>query len=280
MPYSSREQAGPCPPALAAQGSKLAKALAKIDTYEDTGDELHLIGAGQVLARFAPAHRLWPRSTLLEGATFWAAAEVGGDATAGDDRLTLNLVGGNATGNAGACKYSGHVRHGHGEITFWNLAATSGPCREARLHAHLDALTRATHYTLESDALVLRAADGSVLARFQANAGDITGTWRLVDVAGRSPPAAIELWLPDGKMRGVKSCADSRARIRLGDGMVVLIPAPSAWQSECRLAGTAGPGLPPSISRATWYEVSGDELTFFDDGKKIAVWRRVRPTAQ
>ena len=281
-PYSSREQGDPCPPALEAQGARLADALAKVETYEDAGNELRLIGAGQILARFALVRGLWPPSVLPGGATFWLSVEVGGDATAGDDRLTLNLVGRNVIGRAGSCQYSGHVRHGHGEITFWNLSTVSGSCRETRVHALLDALARATHYAMEWNALVLSAADGFVLARFQVNASDVMGTWRLVEVAGRSSFAAIDLSLPDGKMKGGKSCDAWFGRIRLGDGMVVFSPAPSEAQSECRLYRTpiAEPGLPRNLSRARRYEVSGDELTFFDDGKKIAVWRRVGSTKQ
>lgn len=187
VPYSSRDDGDPCPPALEAQGTKLADALAKVETYEDAGNELRLIGAGQVLARFVPGH-LWPRSDLPGNAAFWISVEVGGDATAGDDRVTLNLVGRNVIGRAGSCKYSGHVRHGHGEITLWNLSTASRPCSETRVPALLDALARATHYATEPDAIVVRAADGLVLARFHLNTGDVRGTWRLVEVAGRLHP--------------------------------------------------------------------------------------------
>ena len=71
-------------------------------------------------------------------------------------------------------------------------------------------------------------------------------------------------------MTGVKSCDVSFGRIRLGDGMVVFSPASSAARQECWLYRTpiAGPGLPHKFSRANRYEVSGDELTFFDDGEE------------
>ena len=150
VPYSSREQGDPCPPALEAQGARLADALAKVETYEDAGNELRLIGAGQVLARFAPVRSLRPPSALPGSATFWLSVEVGGDATGGDDRLTLNLVGRNVTGRAGSCRYSGHVRHGHGEITFWNLSTVPGACRE-------NSRSRPARRTCARDALRHRA---------------------------------------------------------------------------------------------------------------------------
>jgi hypothetical protein len=144
---------------------------------------------------------------------------------------------------------------------------------------------RATHYATEPDAIVVRAADGLVLARFHLNTGDVRGTWRLVEVAGRPVSASIELWLRGGKMKGVSRCHVDK--VQLGDGMVVLSPPSSAVRRECRIAGSpkdrtpeAVPGLPRALAEAKRYEVSGDELTFFDDSRKIMVWRRAWPTAR
>src|SRR5262245_23962764 len=253
-----------CPPALAAQASALADVLGRAERYEQAADELRLLSGSEVLARFASSLSAWPPSTLAVGdATHWTTVEIGGSAMAADDRPTLSIAVQQLVGRARSCAYSGNVRHGHGEIAFWNLAAT-GSCDDARVDELLTALAAAARYELVGDALVLSSADGAPLVRLTVASlsPELAGAWRLVELAGERPiSVSMRLTLPDGRLSGTVACNILGGRVRLGGGMVAFPVNGPVMMTLLACPGWRGPHANLGIlSRARRYEASGDQL--------------------
>jgi heat shock protein HslJ len=277
-PEPSKVPARPCSPSLELQTAKLAAALAGIESYDLAQNELRLIAGGRVLARLA-SDPSWQKSVLApRDATFWTAVEIGGNAVPADDRVTLNLIAHNVIVKANACRSSGYVRHGHGEIEFWNLSVVSRPCEDLSARALLAALAQASRYESDRDTLVLHAADGAVVGRFQANISDaVTGSWLLVEVGGQRP--TISLTLMDGRTGGSVACNSLSGRVRLGDGIIAFPDGLMTTLKAC-----PGKSLPQTdlttLVRAERYEASQDRLTFFDNsGNVVARFARLNRQA-
>jgi len=256
-----------CPPAVVAQAAKLADAMAKADRYEQVAGELRLMAGAEVVARFTAAAPAWPASDLAVGdATFWTVVEIAGQVAPADDRPTLNLVVQQATGRARSCAYSADVRHGHGEIVFWNLAASES-CGDAGVGVLLAALAEATRYEVQGSALVLYSTDGVVLTRLEAGTShELTGTWRLIELAGERPSSVnMVLTLPDGRIRGTVDCNSLSGRIRLGDGMVAFPAGGRVMMTLLRCPGRASNANIGTLSQAKRYVLSGDRLSFLDE---------------
>ena len=272
----------PCSPSLEAQAAKLAETLVKAEAYEVTQGELLLKAAGRVLARFTSSTALWPKSDLIvRDATFWTAVEIGGNAVAANDRVTLNLVARDVIGRVGSCIYSGNVRHGHGEIDFWNLTTISGYCGGPTVRAFLDALVRSARYESERNTLVLHAAHDAVIARFDVKISDVaTAAWYLVELYGRRLPASFSLALRNGRISGSVVCNSLVGRVRFGDGIVAFPDGISATQKACPGKSAPHPNL-SALARAKRFEVSHERLMLFDEsGTIVARFNLLKPTAR
>jgi heat shock protein HslJ len=111
-----------------------------------------------------------PAANPLEGSE-WRLVNLSGEAVAEDQRATLAFSSNTSVSGSGGCNnFVGGVAVGEERITFGNLASTRkaciGPAMELE-EGYLAVLSRAARYDVEEGALVLYAADGTLLARYR-----------------------------------------------------------------------------------------------------------------
>jgi heat shock protein HslJ len=160
-----------CEPAIMDQEQAYLKALGDTKSFEATSDKLTLKdSSGNALAIFTPYQ---PSALVGE----WQAIAINNGKEAvvsvmnGTTVTAIFGADGKLTGNGGCNTYNGTYTLDGDKITIGPLATTRMACEQAVMDqetAYLNALAKASTYTLGKGTLELRDADGALLVDYIA----------------------------------------------------------------------------------------------------------------
>lgn len=127
-----------------------------------------------------------PSGGTLAGQT-WLLIELAGQPLVTDSGITASFgADGTVSGSAGCNRYNGTYTTSADSITFSvNMAMTMMMCEQAIMDqesAYINALGQVKTYSISSDRLSLKDADGKNILVFQAQSQDLSGTsWEAVN---------------------------------------------------------------------------------------------------
>jgi copper homeostasis protein (lipoprotein) len=176
----------------------------------------------------------------------WVLSSLRGQAVSAAPPITLRIAEGQASGSDGCNRYSGPVAlEGNGfRVRTDSMASTQMACPPevmARASAYTTALGQARKARVEGRRLTLLGEDGAVLASFEAQSRDLSGTsWKVTDVNnGREAVVSVlqgsSLTLSfsrDGMVSGSAGCNQYSGKFT-ADGERVILQALASTRKTC-----------------------------------------------
>lgn len=265
-----------CEDAVMQQETAFLAALPAAATYQIRGDVLEIRAAdGALLASFVavPAASLsgmtWQLTSYNNGLEAVVSVLPESEVTA------VFSEDGRLSGNAGCNRFTTSFEAANGAISIGPIASTMMACAEDVMQqetAFLAALGSAATYTIESDRLELRDANGALLAAFVGiEPPSLTATtWQLTDInidngVTAALGEATAVFGEDGYLSGSTGCNNYRTTFTQDGNTLNISPEIISTRMACPEAlGPQEAAFLAALPQTTTYQIDGDRLELRD----------------
>ncbi len=199
-------------------------------------------------------------------ASSWRMTTISGAAVLAGTEVTAEFLAGTVSGSSGCNSYTGSYEAAGGMLVFPSpFAATKMACEQAVMdqeQAFLAALTGATSFSIDGDALTIQTAAGEVV--FTAVTPLTQSEWMLTSLAGANPVSGTTVTanFAAGAANGSSGCNSYASGYEV-NGSVLNFPSPfvvTAMACEQAVMDQEQAFL-TALAGATSFSISGDALT-------------------